>query len=163
MSKEQEKGPAAVQVVDESLGDKIAQGITEGLAALQPRKVSFGEYQRRHRKPVKLLRECFDNGLRISEDVLSVEEITLCNQITRSGRYIDRKVEVIVRNEGRPIGDTVLEIRYSNKSADQRFENARLWRDFADMLKKILTEQEAAEVAENEEKEFRAQMRASRK
>lgn len=129
----------------DELGDKIATGIAEGLARLQPKKVSFGEYARRHARKVKLARESFDNGYRLSDDSLTDREIELLNQITTSGRYLKRKVEVIVRNEGRPIAEQVVEIRYSNKTPDQRMENTSLFRSFEDLLKQIVMEQEVNE------------------
>lgn len=131
-----------------TLGEQIAQGIADGIAKLQPKKVSFGEYQKRHPRP-KLERESYDNGHRISPDVITVEEANLLNQITTSGRYIKRKVEVIVRNEGRPLNEQVLEIRYSDKSPDQRMENKGLFKNFVDLLKQIVLEQEVNE--ENQE------------
>lgn len=113
------------------------------------RKVTFGEYQRRiNAGRSTLRRETFQNGFRLEEVQLSNAEIDLLNRISRTGRYIDRKVEVIVREDG---ADEVVEIRYNNKTRDQMFELRNHFRDFADLLTQIVMKQDE----ENEEQEQR--------
>jgi ASC-1-like (ASCH) protein len=131
------------------LGAIIAQGIAQGIAANQgPKKVTFGQYDPRSpfhpnkKTAAKLTRVVFQNGRQADWDKTSDAEIRLLNKITRSGRYISRRVEVILRDDA---GSDVLDIRYNNMTVDQRMENARHWHSFEDMLKKILMEQEIAD------------------
>ena len=59
----------------------------------------------------------YQNNIKINPDFLTNEEISLFNKI-KPGRYNDRKWEVVVRDEG----EKTLELRYSNKSQEDRFD-----------------------------------------
>lgn len=122
----------------------LAQAITAGITAAQPRKVSAGQYdpktpwQPNKRDAKKLKYACYQNGYRIPVKRLTNKEIEGLNAIVRSGRYINRMVEVAVWDDG---GTVQLDIRYSNKDKDQRFENKNHWRNFEELVMKIVEEQ----------------------
>ena len=78
-----------------------------------------------------LKKEVFINGLRAEPHSLTDQEINLMNRLSRSGRYLDRLVEVIVGADG-------VEVRYNDKTNDQRNENAGKWRSTAEMLEQIV-------------------------
>ena len=110
------------------LGKVISSAIVEGIGATTRKTVSFGEYSARgdhspfHNQPEKyagermrqawLTRPCYQNNSPLFEDTLHDDEIELLNQISHSGRYCDRLVEVIVSNEGQV--DETVEIRHAN-------------------------------------------------
>lgn len=129
------------------LGEAIAKGIN----ANNPKKMSFGEYtRRRNANRPKLRRTYFENGSHVSIDVLSNSEIDLLNQIHRTGRYIDRLVEVVVEREG---PDEVVKINWNCRTRDQSFELKGKARNCEDMLQQIVAAQkeEDAEDAEIEQ------------
>lgn len=128
--------------------DKISQGIAEGLAKLQPRKVTFGEYQRKLPKKPTLLRPFAQNGFPVMANQLEAEQIDMLNKLHRSGRYIGRRLEIIIRNADREIADQSVEMRYSNKTNEQRIDNAKYLGSLTDMLTKVLTEQDALDMQE---------------
>lgn len=112
------------------------------------RKITMAEYDPKtpwHPKKseaLKLTRVCFQNGFTLNADQLSNREIELLNRIDRSGRYIDRLVEVILRDDG---SEDTVEIRYRNKTNDQKNDIARHVRSLEDMLTQIVAAQEQAE------------------
>ncbi len=119
---------------------ELGKVIGESIGGSQRRQKTIGEYQREQAKGhVKLKRSCSQNGYDMSEATLSNEEITLLNRVTRPGRYIDRMVEVVIRNEG---GEEEVEFRYSNKSVDQRFASRAKYRTLVEMLTLILEAQD---------------------
>ena len=138
----------------EAFADRIAQGVTRGITNTQRPKVRMGQYdpksvfQPDKRKMLKLTRDSFQNGFKLEEPRLFNTEIALLNRITRPGRYLDRTVEVVVRDEGR--GSTSLDIRYPNKTIDQRMEQRGRWRTFTELLQLIVDEQDR-EVALDEQ------------
>lgn len=162
MSNEQASTPEAKQEVPldnlgnidmKALGQIIAEGVAQGIAAGQPPKtVRFGEYLRRVNKGRSQL-QCvaFQNDKQIDPGVLTNEEIDLLNEINRSGRYFDRKVEVLYQAAG---NDKVVYIRYNNKSTDQRFELRGEFRNFTDCIRQIVEKQ--AEENEKDEKQRQA-------
>lgn len=127
------------------LGKIIADGIAAGLAANNPKKVTFGQYDPKtpfhpnKKQALKLTRECYENGYLMRETQLFNAEIALLNKINRSGRYIDRLVEVIVRNDG---SEEVVELRFKNRTVDQRFELKGRVRSMLDMLEQIVAAQD---------------------
>lgn len=98
----------------------IGEAVAKGIAASSPKpKVTFGQYDPKSqfhpdkKSQQKMNRKYFQNGAEFQHDVTYDEEIALLNRITHSGRYINRLVEVSVRDEG---GDQVsVHINYSNK------------------------------------------------
>ena len=81
----------------------------------------------------------YQNDRKINGDFLTNDEISLLNKI-KPGRYNDRKWEVIVRDEGQ---EKTLEMRYSNKSQDDKIDLAQKAPSLTAMLNLIIAEQEA--------------------
>ncbi len=76
------------------------------------------------------------NGSLLNTEMMSTEELDLFSQL-RPGRYNHRKWEVIRRR------DKSLDLRYRNKTFPQRMELKGDAPKLVEMLKKIITEQEA--------------------
>lgn len=137
----------------DDFGDAIGQAVAKGIAATQPpRKMTPGEYARREAqrnpKPKMKFTALIQNGIPIdvpSTAAVTPKAVLAMNKITHSGRYIDRFVEVILHEQG---ADAVLDIRYSNKSNDQRMENKSRFRNFEDLMCQI-AEAQVAEDAED--------------
>lgn len=126
----------AEQVISTTSLNDLGKAIAEGIASQNPKKLTFGQYQaRENRGRVKLRLKAYQNGIPIDESVLSNEEIKLFNQIDRSGRYIDRRVEVLYNDD---MGEKSVDIRYKNKTADDRFEFRGFVRNIADLLKQVI-------------------------
>ena len=144
---------------DDNLGQTIGQAVADGMAKHTRPKVSYGNYVKRvhsslHPDPnfpdgPPLKKSVFINGIHAEKHNLLDEEINLLNRLSRSGRYIDRLVEVIV-------GADDLEVRYNDKTNDQRNENSTKWRNTVDMLQQIVTamDLENAEEAEAHEEKL---------
>lgn len=150
------------------LGQVIGSAVASGMAQSAPvRRLTIGEYIRRgginqyHPDPkvkTKFTREYYQNGKLIEFATTFDREVELLNQITHSGRYIDRLVEVVVIQDG---STEAIDIRFSNKK-DKAFELKGRARDFISILEQI-TEAQAAERAEMEDdKAERAERRAAR-
>jgi len=84
----------------------------------------------------KKYKKFYMNGALLNPDLMSVEELDLFAQL-RPGRYNSRRWEVVRRR------DKSLDIRYRNKTFPQRMEMKGDAPALTDMLKKIITEQEA--------------------
>jgi hypothetical protein len=143
--------------IPDDLGETIGNAVASGMSKSTRRKITIGEYINRMntlpdgtRRPT-LARICWQNDHEIRENVLSVAEINLLNQLHRSGRYIDRLVQVII---GFDAGEEVVYIRYHDKGDHKFALSGAGVRNFETMLKMILTEQ-AAEDAEDEREEER--------
>jgi hypothetical protein len=143
------------------IGDAVARGIA---TSAPPRKITIGEYVRRgainefHPDPKVRLsfdRDYYQNGHQISFDTTYDREVELLNQITHSGRYINRLVEVVVVQNGT---EEVVNISFSNKR-DKAFELKGHARDFTDILQQIV----AAQKEERADQEDDAADRAERK
>lgn len=141
-----------IQLLTASSGagnEALVKAFSEAMRQNAPRKkITMGEYDPKtywHPKASEahtLTRVCFQCGFLINPLQISNAEIDLLNKIDRSGRYIDRLVEVILREDG---AEDVVEIRYRNKTADQRMENARHWHSLEHLLTQIVKAQETAE------------------
>lgn len=143
------KEPREKQLDD--LGTRIADGISEGMARLGPRrKVRPGssEFDPRtpfqsHKGPdgtgkIHLKGNVYDNGIQLDEQRLYDEEILLCNQIVRSGDFINELVTVVVSDKR---GPRSVFIKYGDGSVDQKMENKNHWRSLLELLQKIVAEQ----------------------
>jgi hypothetical protein len=138
--------------VPDNLGETIGNAVASGMSASTRRRVTVGEYlARMNAGRPSLTRICWQNDHEIRETVLSAEEINLLNQIHRSGRYVDRLVQVII---GFDAGEEVVYIRYHDKGDHKFALTGAGVKNFATMLKMILAEQ-AAEDAEDEREEAR--------
>lgn len=125
----------------------IADGVSAGMAANMPKKkVTFGEYWAKtpfhptRAGAVKFTRVYAQNGVAINWDTCYDAEAALLNRINRSGRYIDRLVEVIVSQEG---NDESVDIRFHNKLPGQQMEMAHKVKNFEHMLQQIVDVQDA--------------------
>lgn len=140
----------------------IGTAVAAGMAKNERRKVTFGEYQRKvhstnHPDPKfpngpLLTKECWINGDRAVTASLNDREINSLNQLTHSGRYIERLVEVMV-------GADEIRIHWNNKTPDQRFESSKHWRSFEDMMAQII----AAQVIEDREEEVLIEEKQARR
>lgn len=135
----------------------ISSGVAAGITATAPkRKVSIGEYDPKtachpdKKTASRMTREYFQVGHRCEHDTTSDAEIDLLNQITHSGRYINRLVEVVVNSDN---VDEVVTINWNCKLPDQRFGVMGFARNFEDMLRQIVTAQKA-EDEEDAEREL---------
>lgn len=141
-----------------AMGQQIASSVASGIAEARPQKQPYGQFVGKspfhadHRKVKKLTRPVYQNGTRLFAPKLHVEEIESFNKIVRPGRYINRLIEVILRQEG---SDEVLELRYKNKTADDRMEHKSAYRDLREMLRLILAEQDEKLAEETVLKEAR--------
>ena len=147
----------------DKLGEVIGNSVAAGMAKLQRPKVAFGSYIRRpyscyhtegvgdHQRP-KLNKEVLINGAPAHDRVnVNDEEIRLLNQITHSGRYCDRLVEVIERTDA---GTPTFEIRFSNKIENYMPLHAK-WPDLEAILREVVDKQ----LVEAEEKELQDEQR----
>lgn len=156
------------QVTNDNLAVQIGTAVAKALSETrEPAKVRIGQYLRRgghspfHPKPhaetPKFERKYFQNGAYIEHATTRDSEIELLNQITHSGRYINRLVEVVVRDEG---AEQWVDIRFNNKIEGQ-LELKGFIRNFEDMLKQIV-EAQKAEDAEQEEVDLERRTRPGR-
>jgi len=119
----------------QALATAIGGSVADGMAKHAPKKVSIGQYARRMAEGRhKLNREYYQNGMLLFAENLSNEAMDLLNGITHAGRYFDRNVEVLFRDEGT---EQIVELRYNNKSRDQAMELRGYFRSIEDMLRQI--------------------------
>ncbi len=135
----------------EDFGRIIGDAVAAGIAKNTPKKVTFGQFIARptklHPQGTKgpqLTRTCSMNGFTVDYNTTSDTDIDLLNRITHSGRYIDRKVEVIVNTDSAE--ETVM-IRWACRTPDQRFEVGALAKDSTDLLQQIVAAQEVEDAA----------------
>lgn len=138
-----------------ALGDAVAEGMAKNQG---PRKITFGEYARNGATPFhpkgqsgmpKPSRVYMQNGWPMPLAQVHDDEIRLLNRITHSGRYLERKVEVIVNTD---TADESVDIRFSNTLA-HAFELKGLARNFKDMLQQIVDAQEMEDLELEERNE----------
>jgi len=124
----------------------------QGFARVAPvRAVTLGQYEPNSpfqegltkKQLPKMTRRYFENGRLIADHLVTPSEIKLLNQIARPGRYLDRLVEVIIREPNGPDDLGEVTFRYSNKrdNMDKIKQHAR---NFREMLALIFIEQEKA-------------------
>lgn len=135
------------------LGKAIGEAVAAGIAATTRRKVSAGEYAARPGNPfnprrVRLKRECYQNGIRLTTTSLSDKEIELLNKITHSGRYINRLVAVLVsENEG---AEEEVDIRWNNKTRDQQIQFKGEVKNFESLLEQVVAAQKEEDQLEHD-------------
>lgn len=155
--------PADLFQLGQIIGDSVSRGIAQNAP---PRKITIGEYNRTrgsqyHPDPkvkVKMTREYYQNGRLIEHAITFDREIELLNQITHSGRYIDRLVEVVVVQNG---ADEAIDIRFSNKP-NFAFELKGKARDFTDMLQQIVAAQKLERDEMDDDRADRAERKTAR-
>lgn len=150
----------------EDFSRMLSEGIAAGIAKTQRNKVTFGQYDPRtsfhpvKKDAPKFTRKYFQNGVEISWDTTHDREVLLLNRITHAGRYLDRKVEVVLIEDG---SDYMVDIRYNNRTTDDRSVLKGLARDLTDMLTQIVTAQEAEDRDAEDDKLERATRPAGRR
>ena len=141
-----------------TFAEKITGGIAAGINEARPQKVTLGRYdpktpwQPDKTKTLRLKRATYQNGSRWNPGQLTNAEIRLANAITRSGRYLNRLVEVIVAQDG---SEETVEIRYKNRTIDERMDLKSAFRSLEELLQKIVTEQDEKLAEEGVLKEAR--------
>lgn len=153
---------ATVNLAD--FGQVIGDAVAKGIAANTRRKITQGEYNARgghspfHPDPKKRLKfnRVYSQNGRICELATTYDdEIELLNQITHSGRYIDRLVEVVVSQDG---SEEVVDFRFSNKT-QYAFELKGKAKDFTEILRQIVAAQTAERAEEEETRNERSNRR----
>jgi hypothetical protein len=89
-----------------------------------------------NRRTAKLKKDFYQNGIRINPNFLTQQETVLLNQL-KTGQYNHKKWQVKRRRDGS------IDLRYPNKTFEQRMENKGIAVNLEAMLKLIITEQEA--------------------
>ena len=136
------------------LGAVIGTAVADGIARNTRRRISVGEYQERQRKGRSILRRpAFQNDKAVDPGVLSNLETDLLNAITHSGRYVDRKVEVIVGSDG---VEEIIYLRYHDAKPEHQFALANSGvRDFGSMLQMIVNAQTVERDERDREREVK--------
>lgn len=139
------------------LGTTIGAAVASGIAATTRRKITNGEYallgprnsyhpKSKAETPI-LKRQAWQNDTQLHEGTLFDREVVLLNRITHSGRYFDRKVEVISTDDD-------VYIRYNNKTNDQRNELKNAFRSLLELLEEVVKVQEREDKDAKEMAEF---------
>lgn len=158
------EGAAQVPALDM---DALGAAIADGIGKTTRRKVTFGEYAQRghssfHPKSLaetpKLTRVCYQNGVVINHSTAYDREIELLNALTHPGRYLDRLVEVVFRENG---SEVEIDVRYPNATADQQLMLKSHCKDFIDMLEQIVKIQVEERAEKDAQDEDRAERRRS--
>lgn len=124
----------------------VAAAVAEAMAKHSPKKLTIGQYDPKSPyhplkgKAVKPTRIYFQNGVRLFDANTFDEEIRLLNKIQRPGRYLNRKVEVLVRQGDGAEGEDVVEVRWDSRTADQR-NHPDVRKPFTQILGEIVQEQ----------------------
>lgn len=139
------------------LGTTIGAAVAQGIAQTTRRKVTNGEYQqlgprnsyhpKSKAETPTLKRQAWQNDTMLQDSTLYDREIELLNRITHSGRYMDRKVEVIFTEDD-------IYIRYNNRTSDQRFELKNHFRSLLELLENVVKVQEQEDKDAKETAEF---------
>jgi hypothetical protein len=142
--------------IPDNLGSVIGDAVAAGMTKNQRRKVTIGEYiARLNAGRPEMKRRFLVNNIEMlpGDRRISNAEIDLLNQINRTGRYINRLVEVIIGADG---ADEVVHFRYNNRKPDHQFALMSAGvRDFETMLRMIVTAQAAENAAEDADREER--------
>jgi hypothetical protein len=149
-----EKEPSADTL---ALAQAIAKGIVDATNATGPiKQIPLTKYrgktatnptgERESRRP-QMVRTFYQNGSAIQLWQITDKDVALLNQI-RPGFYIGDRVQVVERAGDGKQTLRPLDITYNNQTADQRFENKNEWRNFTELLTRLVAEaQDAAEPA----------------
>ena len=149
--------PTVLAALFKSLG--LAVG--EGMKATTRPKMTFGECsQREAAKKHKLTVTAFQNDKQVSATQLTNAEIDLLNRVSRSGRYIERQVEVIFNDTS---GERIVLLRYNDATADDRFRMRGDVRNFEDMMRQIVTAQDAENAEDEAQRDAIAEIRRNKK
>lgn len=108
-----------------------------------PRKLSFHEWNTKrsvHRNKPLLKRKCFQNGIQLDRYQLTADAIEMLN-VLQSGVYFDGFAQVVAMQDGNKLSG--IDIRYGNKSVDQRMEFKSRWNTFEHFLAGMIAERQA--------------------
>lgn len=108
-----------------------------------PRKITNAEYLRtrsEHRHKPLLARVYYQNGIRLDREQLTSDAIEMLN-LLQPGIYCDGIFQVVPMQEGAKM--SALDIRYGNKSVDDRMRLKSLYATFEHMLAAMLKERAA--------------------
>jgi hypothetical protein len=118
-------------LVEDARDKKASKQVPVGKAKYRTPWNPTGEIRKVKLKAKKF----YQNGAEVNPDMMSDEEVTLVNQL-KPGRYNKRKWEVVKRR------DKSLDLRYPNRTLQQRWAMQQEGGGFSGILKKILIEQE---------------------
>lgn len=143
------QAPAGMMRVSdvEKLGAAIGASIREGQA---PRRKTQGEFNRSKRTAfhpdpkikLSLKRKWYQNGVPLDERMLKDEEISLLNQITRPGRYVEKRVLVTLIDQA----DASQGILTYSNTREPALELKGTAATLRDILLWIVTEQEGKDM-----------------
>ncbi|MGC4084440.1 MAG: hypothetical protein QM736_20575 [Vicinamibacterales bacterium] len=109
--------------------------------AAGPRMIKNGEYMRErseHRDKPQLTRKVYQNGILLDRRQLTAEDIRLLAHI-RPGVYFDGDIRIVELREGdAKTNVTSLDIRYENKTVDQRMAFKARFGSFTGTLRAIV-------------------------
>jgi hypothetical protein len=120
-----------------ALADAIVSAVNDNRG---PRKVTLEEYNRTtdaHRHKPALARKYYQNGIMLQREQLSADAINMLNAL-QPGLYCGGVLSVVPTQDGTKM--SALDIRYTNKSVDDRMAIKDQFRDFEGMLKAMLKE-----------------------
>lgn len=121
---------------------ELADAIVAAVNAAQgPRQIKIGEYMRDrspHRHKPALARKFFQNGIMLDREQLSKDAIEMLN-VLKPGMYCDGTFRVVPTQDGTKL--SALDIRYDNKSIDERMNLKANYPTFEHMLAAMLKEQ----------------------
>jgi hypothetical protein len=118
-------------LVEDARDRKASKQVPLGKAKVKTPWNPSGELRK-----VKLKHKKFyQNGAEVNTDLMTDDEIALVNQL-KPGRYNKRKWEVVKRK------DKSLDVRYPNKTLQQRWQLKAEASNFSAIIQKILLEQE---------------------
>ena len=140
----------------------IGSAVAAGLNKHTRPKVSYGDYARRphsstHPDPAypngpALTRETWVNGHREEQHVLTDKEIHLFNRLSRTGRFLNRLWEVQVSAD-------VVDIRYNNRTVDQRNELMEFGKKQIQQLEAVVAEMDELNAIDADEVEQKVEAR----
>lgn len=138
----EDEAPAAPNLDMQSLATAIVGAVN---AAQGPRVIKNAEYQRtrsQHRDKPQLTRRVYQNGFLLTRRQMSEDAINLANTLL-PGIYADGTVQVVPMRDG--AAGMSLDIRYANKSPDERMNFKSRFPSFEHLLAAIVREQQPAQ------------------
>lgn len=123
---------------------QLANAIVGAVNAAQgPRKIKAAEYQRTrsvHRDKPMLTKKVMQNGVVLNRRQLTADAINLVNAL-KPGIYADGMISIVPLRDG-TTGEAY-DIRYANKTPDQRMTFKSRWPTFTHMLASVVREASA--------------------
>lgn len=107
-----------------------------------PRKVDYGEFMANrsvHRDKPELTRKIYQNGILLTRRQMSADAINLANAL-KPGTFANGRVAVVAVADGTQ--GVALDIRYNNKTPDDRMAFKSLYPTFEHLLASLVRENE---------------------